>query len=292
MAVRRIRTREELEGVVNEGRGFLYNDFGGRIPRNCPIHHVTCGQVPRMLAVKSGTLSVKKAWSESLEELLRWIADEDKVYAFCADASDPVTRAGAPTTPRSLAKRTVSSTQPQAGGTAEPNEGLPTLRRAERATEPEAQCVLDAVASVLKDYEAGRLDIRTEADLQGHLFAALLSRLEGVPVPLHANMSLGNPREKIDLVVGQGSISELKVEADYPGVSKPVVFPEDVWKDLRRLDRYCREGRVRSAFFLMLDEDGSHARRRETASLWTQVRRNDRTSHWLFLAFGTDKESR
>jgi hypothetical protein len=43
-----------------EEPGFLYNDFGGRKPQDCPIHAVSCSWVRTMLNVRSGPLSVKK----------------------------------------------------------------------------------------------------------------------------------------------------------------------------------------------------------------------------------------
>lgn len=284
MPVRRIRTLEELKSVVDGGSGYLYNDFGGSKPKDCPIHHVSCRQVPRMLSVKPGNLSVKKAWCKSLEELVRWIRDEGKVHAFCSDATDPVGQAGAPSDGRHPAGPGVPTPRPVVAP-AKTGTDLPILRRATRVGREGDASVLDAVAAVMESYRQGDIEIRTEADLQGHLFAALLPRLKGHPSPLHANLSLVSPREKIDLVIGRECIMELKVEADYPGVTKPVVFPEDVWKDLKRLNRYVQEKTVEQAYFLMLDQDGSHARRRETAGLWEHASAAKKPAHWLFLVF-------
>ena len=79
-----IRTREELEDVVRCGRGFLYNDFGGSNPRMCPLHAIQCTWVDRMLAVNPGYLSVKKVWSESLQELLSWLREAGKPFSSCS----------------------------------------------------------------------------------------------------------------------------------------------------------------------------------------------------------------
>ena len=163
---------------------------------------------------------------------------------------------------------------------------LPPLRKTSVPASPLEIIVQAAIAQVMSDYQGGAISILTEADLQGHLFRRLAERLTGRPLPLHACRSIHTPREKPDLVIGEKEIAiELKVEADYPGVSKPVVFPEDVWKDLHRLHRYCAERIVSRGYFLMLDEDGSHARRPETRGMWRDVHRGGKRSNWLFLEF-------
>lgn len=60
---------------------------------------------------------------------------------------------------------------------------------------------------------------------------------------------------------------ELKLEPDYPGVSKPVVFStkreaagsRSVEGDLEKIEKYVRQGKC--AHFVMIDEDGCHVRR-------------------------------
>ena len=163
---------------------------------------------------------------------------------------------------------------------------LPVLRVPGNPSGVFEVAVQTAVEDVIVAYASGGITIETEADLQGHLFARLVALLPGSPLPLHACRSIGTPREKPDLVIGDKEIIvELKVEADYPGVSKLVVSPEEVWKDLQRLNRYVREGIVRSGYFLMLDEDGSHARRSEAKGLWREAKRADRKASWLYLKF-------
>jgi hypothetical protein len=72
----------------------------------------------------------------------------------------------------------------------------------------------------------------------------------------------------VDLVLGNDEVLvELKLEPDYPGVSKPVVFSTkkeaagsgSIESDLEKIDEYSRKGK--SAHFLMIDEDGRHLRR-------------------------------
>jgi hypothetical protein len=101
----RIATLEQLDSVVHTGQGYLYNDFGGRDPRYCPIHRVgTCNQIGRMLAVRPGALSVKKLWSDQLAELIGEVERLGKVHSMCGaetGAPKPARRVapGRPTVP-------------------------------------------------------------------------------------------------------------------------------------------------------------------------------------------------
>lgn len=60
---------------------------------------------------------------------------------------------------------------------------------------------------------------------------------------------------------------ELKMEPDYPGVSKPVVFSTrkesggigSVEEDLEKINAYAKRGK--HAHFFMIDEDGRHVRK-------------------------------
>lgn len=88
-----IRTREELGRVIARGTGYLYNDFGGRDPKLCPVHAVRCTSVERMADVKPGTLGVKKLWSESLAELVTEVIGRGKVFAFCGNEPELAARA-------------------------------------------------------------------------------------------------------------------------------------------------------------------------------------------------------
>jgi len=79
-----VTTREQLQSLVQEGRGHLYNDFGGQIPRYCPIHEVGCLGVRQMLKVAPGRLSVRKVWAERRAPLLSWLQRKRKIFADCA----------------------------------------------------------------------------------------------------------------------------------------------------------------------------------------------------------------
>lgn len=83
IVVRGITTREELVDVLDRGEGYLYNDFGGRDPKMCPIHDVGCASLARMITVKPGYLGVRKLWSDSLPELIGEVRSRNKVYALC-----------------------------------------------------------------------------------------------------------------------------------------------------------------------------------------------------------------
>jgi hypothetical protein len=83
-----VRTREELERLVARGEGYLYNDFGGRDPKMCPVHAIGCVWVERMTRVKPGALGVKKLWSPSLEELVSGVIQLGKVFVFCGSEPD------------------------------------------------------------------------------------------------------------------------------------------------------------------------------------------------------------
>ena len=83
-----VRTREELERLVARGEGYLYNDFGGRDPKMCPVHAIGCMWVERMTRVKPGALGVKKLWSPSLEELVSGVIQLGKVFVFCGSEPD------------------------------------------------------------------------------------------------------------------------------------------------------------------------------------------------------------
>lgn len=95
--IREIRTAEQLIALISSGVGFLYNDFGGRDPRMCPIHSMRCRWVPTMLRQPSGSLGVPKLWSDDLNALVAEVHRRGKVYAFCG--SEPDLASGARRTP-------------------------------------------------------------------------------------------------------------------------------------------------------------------------------------------------
>jgi hypothetical protein len=89
------------------------------------------------------------------------------------------------------------------------------------------------------------------------------------PFKLHAEKDVFKRRQKIDLVLGDDEVLvEIKVEPDYPGVNKPVVFSTiqeacgsggSVEEDLKKIKNYAEKGK--HAHFIMLDEDGRHAKK-------------------------------
>lgn len=117
-----IRTREQLEQVIARGVGYLYNDFGGRDPKQCPVHSVRCTSLARMTQVKPGTLGVKKLWSESLEELVTEVIARGKVFVFCGNEPELAARArgGTHDTGRSSHAPAASPPLPRARGAAPP----------------------------------------------------------------------------------------------------------------------------------------------------------------------------
>ena len=88
------------------------------------------------------------------------------------------------------------------------------------------------------------------------------------PLKLYAEKSVFSRRKKVDLVLGDNEIFvELKLEPDYPRVSKPVVFstrreaggPGSVEDDLEKIEKYASKGKF--AHFVMIDEDERHINR-------------------------------
>lgn len=128
----------------------------------------------------------------------------------------------------------------------------------------------DALSYVLKDYSNNKIQFISERDLQAHLFYECRKLMEGRdfprPLKLYVEKSVFSEHAKVDLVLGDDEVLvELKLEPDYPGVSKPVVFTTkkdgsgSIECDLEKIEEYSRKGK--SAHFLMIDEDGHHVRK-------------------------------
>jgi len=83
--IREIRTRAALVEFIDAGEGYLYNDFGGRNPKLCPIHHGGCRSLARMLSVPEGELSVHKLCSPLLADLVAEVIRLGKVHSFCGN---------------------------------------------------------------------------------------------------------------------------------------------------------------------------------------------------------------
>lgn len=131
----------------------------------------------------------------------------------------------------------------------------------------------------------------TEMDIQGYIFALCLNQIKtgGLEENIHINVpnkALG-PRKKIDIVLNEEIALEVKFEADYPGVSKPVAFTEEIFKDISRLKDVKNSGFKYCAFFL-IDEDGMHYRKllKETGipeDKWMVVNKAGKERFILFL---------
>jgi len=131
--------------------------------------------------------------------------------------------------------------------------------------------LIDAIENVKNEYCKGNVQIRTEADLQCLLFSECLKLMQQkgfeTPFKIHAEKDVFKRRQKIDLVLGDNEVLvEIKVEPDYPGVNKPVVFTTikeacgsggSVEEDLGKIKEYSEKRK--HAHFIMIDEDGRHA---------------------------------
>ncbi len=97
--IREIRTSEQLLELIRSGVGYLYNDFGGRDPKMCPIHSMGCRWIPTMVRQPSSRLGVPKLWSDDLDALVAEVRRRGMVYAFCG--SEPgLAGGGRPDPPR------------------------------------------------------------------------------------------------------------------------------------------------------------------------------------------------
>ncbi len=151
---------------------------------------------------------------------------------------------------------------------------------------------IDAAENIRGEYLQGRIRILSEADLRCFLFAECLSlmRSKGFKTPLkvYAERGVFEKRRKIDLVLGSDEVLvELKAEPDYPGVSKPVVFSTireaagvgSVEEDLKKIEEYAKRGK--HAHFIMIDEDGRHAKK--IPGNWESTIKEGRRRYWLHV---------
>jgi len=155
----------------------------------------------------------------------------------------------------------------------------------------------DALNRVLDDYSNNKIRFYSERDLQGHLFHECRRLMEErefpYPLKLYAEKSVFSKHVKVDLVLGDDEILvELKLEPDYPGVSKPVVFSTkresggygSVEDDLEKIEEYARKGKC--AHFVMIDEDGRHVTRIATEkweSIYVKLDGPKMLSHYLHI---------
>lgn len=115
---------------------------------------------------------------------------------------------------------------------------------------------------IITDYSNQIFKPITESDIHGYLYHLCLNECEKLNLPknIHINQRhrFLEARKKVDLNVNDEIIVEVKFEADYPGVSKPVVLDTEVRKDIERVKNINASGG--KAYFLFIDEDGQHYR--------------------------------
>lgn len=125
--------------------------------------------------------------------------------------------------------------------------------------------VKKAITQFLEDYVTARYTPLTEADIQGYIFSLCLKELNEFQAELDIHLNYPSSYlddkkyKKIDIILGSDAAIEIKFEADYPSVSKPVVFPKDAIADLDRLKSMKAFG-MSHCHFIFLDEDGTHFR--------------------------------
>jgi len=156
------------------------------------------------------------------------------------------------------------------------------------------QIFLDALENVQSRYMEEKIRFFSESDLQSHLFSECLRLLEKenfeTPFKIYVEKGVFNKRQKIDLVLSADEVLvELKLEPDYPGVSKPVVFSTirdaggpgsgSIERDLEKIEEYSKNGK--HAHFIILDEDGRHSRK--VAGAWKKVVVRQEERYWLHV---------
>jgi hypothetical protein len=155
----------------------------------------------------------------------------------------------------------------------------------------------DSLSNVLKDYSDNKIQFFSERDLQAHLFYDCRRLMEERdfprPLKLYVEKSVFSKHAKVDLILGDDEVLvELKLEPDYPGVSKPVVFSTkteaagsgSIESDLDKIEEYSRKGK--SAHFLMIDEDGRHVRKlanEHWKPIYVKLNGPKKLSHYLHV---------
>lgn len=142
--------------------------------------------------------------------------------------------------------------------------------------------------NALKKYSEMEIKFITEADLQSHVFSECINQFETEnmekPYKIHVNKSIFSPRQKTDLVLGDADVAvEFKFEPDYPGVSKPVAFREEIEKDIVRVNEYIQQG-VKYSHFAMIDEDGFHRRNPRINEGWSTIDIEGKESFYLLIS--------
>lgn len=156
------------------------------------------------------------------------------------------------------------------------------------------QVFVEALKNIMEEYRLEKIRFYSERDLQAHLFSECLGlmRKEGflIPFEIYADKSVFEKRKKVDIVLGDYEVLvELKLEPDYYGVSKPVVFSTikeagglgygSVEEDLLKIRDYAKKNKY--AHFVMLDEDGRH--HRNIRGEWKMVAVRGGRRYWLHV---------
>ena len=150
---------------------------------------------------------------------------------------------------------------------------------------------LDAVNRFIENYQAGRLDLRTAADMQSYLFfycVSILSEQDVVsPFALHCDAAPFDPRERVDMLLGENEVAVMiMLEPDYPGLAveqKPRVFSDDIERSFERMRDLCARG-VPHGYVIILDEDGTHLRGFPNAA-WQKLNTGQREVYLLTRHF-------
>lgn len=117
----------------------------------------------------------------------------------------------------------------------------------------------------INDYKNQEYIPITEADIQFYLMSLCreLLKRENISLDIHANYEIskesGFKGKKIDIVLGKCVAVEIKFEANYQGVSKPVVLAYEAANDIKRLHE-LKDAGMPYCHFIFLDEDGTHVR--------------------------------
>ena len=144
----------------------------------------------------------------------------------------------------------------------------------------------------IEKYVSGEYRLFSESDLRCFLFHECVDIMKKndfeKPYQIFTEKSILNRRQKTDLVLGNEVAAEIKFEADYPGVSKPVVFREEVEKDINRLSAFINKG-YRNAFFIMIDEDGTHMRNPRIKENWKEINVKGKRKNAFYLSVERQK---
>jgi len=154
-----------------------------------------------------------------------------------------------------------------------------------------------AIKAVIRDYTNGRVKFFSEADLRCVLYSKCISIMQITgfeePFEIYADKSVFKKAIKVDLVLGKEEVLvELKLEPDYTGVPKPVVFTTvssagasgSIEKGLSKIQDYAANGKW--AHFIMIDEDGKHYKHPFLQDKeWEVIKLQDKVAYFLHVSY-------